>query len=124
VCVVAYGLFKLGTMPRCIAFEAMKGKVVRCKNRDSVVGTKVCRNAHCQIMSVIIWSADSAVAMTLYTYLCEGDVSPIDSDDDGGEVVSSLDKTIKNDKPLVAVLVNQIGGGIESVMEMMKVATA
>jgi hypothetical protein len=46
------------------------------------------------------------------------------SEDDGGEVVSSLDKNILNDKPSVAVLVNQIGWGIESVMEMMKVATA
>jgi hypothetical protein len=79
MCGVAYGLFKAGTMPRCIAFEAIKGKVVRCKNRDIVVGTKVCRNAHCQSMGVRIWSADSAVSMTMYTYLCEGDVSPIDS---------------------------------------------
>jgi hypothetical protein len=111
-------------MPRCSAFEAMTGRVGNYKNRDIVVRTKVCRNAHCQSMSVRIWSADSAVAMTLYTYLCGRDLSPIDSDDDGGEVVSSLDMTNKNDKPSVAVLLNQIGGGIESVMGMIKVATA
>jgi hypothetical protein len=74
-------------MPRCIAFKAVKGKVVRCKSRVIVEDTKVCRNAHCQSMDVRIWSADSVVAMTLYTFLCEGDVSPIDSEDDGGEVV-------------------------------------
>jgi hypothetical protein len=35
-----------------------------------------------------------------------------------------LDMTIKHEKPSVAVLVNQIRGGVENVMEMMKVATA
>jgi hypothetical protein len=68
-------------MSRCVAFEPVKDKDVRCKNRDIVAGTKVCRNAHCQSMSVRIWQADSDVAMTLYTYLCDNDVSPIDSDD-------------------------------------------
>jgi hypothetical protein len=92
-------------MPRCIAFKAVEGKVVRCNSLVILNESMLCNNAHCQSMGVRIWLADSAVAMTLYTYLWEG-----------GEGLSSLDLTSINDKPSVAMFMSQIGGGIKSIM--------
>jgi hypothetical protein len=68
---------------------------------------------------------ERAVAMTLYTYLCDDDATPIDSDDEGDEVVSSMDETPKlREKVSVAFFVNKIGGELEGVMEMMRMVTA
>jgi hypothetical protein len=97
---------------------------VRCKSLVILNESMVCNNAHCQSMGVRIWLADSAVAMTLFTYLCEGGASPIKFDNDSGEGLSLLDLTSINDKPDVAMFVNQIGGGIKSIMGLMEQTTA
>jgi hypothetical protein len=75
---------------------------VRCKSLVILNESMICNNAHYQSMGVRIWLADSVVAMTLCTYLCEV-----------GEGLSSLDLTSINDKPSVAMFVSQIGGGIK-----------
>jgi hypothetical protein len=107
-------------MPRCIAFKAVDGKVVRCNSLVISNESIVCNNAHCQSMGVRIWLADSVVAMTLFTYLCEGGVFTIKYDNDGGEGLSPLDVTCINNKLDVAMFVTQSGGGINSIMGLME----
>ncbi len=106
-------------MPRYTAFKAVEGKVVRCKSLVIMYESMVCNNTHCQSMGVRIWLADSVVAMTLFTYLCEG-ISPIESDNGGGEGLSLVDLTSISEKSSVAMFVNQIGGGIKSIMGLME----
>jgi hypothetical protein len=110
-------------MPRCIAFKAVEGSVVRCKSSVISNESMVCNNAHCQSMGVKIWLADSAVAMMLFTYLCEICESPVKLVHDGGDGLL-FDVASVNDEPDVAKFVNQIGGGIKSIMGLMEQTTA
>jgi hypothetical protein len=60
-------------MPRCIAFYVNKSGVdiVRCAS--AVIGKGMVSNdVKCQSMGIRMWLADSAGAMSLSTYLCEG----------------------------------------------------
>jgi hypothetical protein len=64
-------------MPRCIAFYAtISGMdIVRCPT--TVLGNgMVCDDLQCRNMVIRMWNVDSAVAMSLSTYLCEGGDPP------------------------------------------------
>jgi hypothetical protein len=101
-------------MPRCIAFTVVEGSigssVVRCKSSVISNESMVCKNVQRQSMGIRIWLADSAVAMTLSTYLCESGELPsklVHRGEDG----LLFDVASVNEKPDVAKFVNQIGAG-------------
>jgi hypothetical protein len=113
-------------MPRCIAFTVVKGSiassVVRCKSSVIANESMVCKNVQCQSMGIRMWLADSAVAMSLSTYLCES-----------GEFSSKLmhhgedgllfDVASVYEKPDIAKFVKQVGTG-KVIMGLMEQAAA
>mgnify|MGYP000208387766 CR=1 FL=1 len=105
-------------MPRCNAFSVGDGVVVGCTSSVIANESMVCNNVKCQSMGIRMWLADSAVAMSLSTYLCESSEFPIKLVYDGGNGLL-FDVASVNNKPDVAKFVNQIGVG-KSIMGQME----
>jgi hypothetical protein len=106
-------------MPRCIAFFVNESGVdiVRCASKVLGKGM-VCSDLKCGSMCIRMWNTDSAVAMSLSTYLCKGGDPPCKVLCYGGDgqmaVVARVDE-----KPDIDKFVNQVGAG-QSIVKMME----
>jgi hypothetical protein len=106
-------------MPRCFAFYGtISGMdIVRCPT--TVLGKgMVCDDLKCRSMVIRMWNADSAVAMSLSTYLCEGGDPPCKMLRCRGDGQMAVVGRVDN-KPDVDKFMTQVGAG-QSVVSMME----